>query len=137
ADVVTPARIPPLTELADDERRFREQVRQFAEDKVRPLVRSMDEESAIPRELIDACFELGIMGVEIPEASGGAGATFFMAALAVEELARVDASVAVVVDGQNTLVNNALLRWGSEDQKARYFPKLASSWVGAYALSEA
>jgi butyryl-CoA dehydrogenase/short/branched chain acyl-CoA dehydrogenase len=91
----------------------------------------------MPRDLVDACFELGIMGVEIPDAHGGAGATFFMSILVVEELARVDASLAVLVDVQNTLVNNALLRWGNEEQQARYFPKLASSWVGAYALSEA
>ncbi len=89
------------------------------------------------RELIEACFELGIMGVEIPEKYRGAGATFFMSILVVEELARVDASLAVLVDVQNTLVNNALLRWGNEAQKAKYFPKLATKWVGAYALSEA
>jgi butyryl-CoA dehydrogenase/short/branched chain acyl-CoA dehydrogenase len=97
----------------------------------------MDEESNIPRELIDACFELGIMGIEIPDQYGGSGATFFMSILAVEELARVDASLAVLVDVQNTLVNNALLRWGTEAQKALYLPKLAAEWVGAYALSEA
>jgi butyryl-CoA dehydrogenase/short/branched chain acyl-CoA dehydrogenase len=127
----------PLTDLNDDERMFREQVRQFAEDEVRPLVHQMDHEAAIPRALIDKCFELGIMGVEIPEKHGGAGATFFMSTLVVEELARVDASLAVLVDVQNTLVNNALLRWGSEELQARYFPRLAASWVGAYALSEA
>ncbi len=127
----------PLTDLSEDEQSFRALVREFAEKKVRPLVRRMDEASAIPRELIDACFELGVMGVEIPEDAGGAGATFFMSALAVEELARVDPSVAVLVDVQNTLVNNCLLRWASEAQKAKYFPLLASKWVGAYALSEA
>jgi alkylation response protein AidB-like acyl-CoA dehydrogenase len=127
----------PLTDLSDEERSFRELVRDFAEERLRPLVRKMDDEAKMPREVVDACFELGIMGIEIPEEHGGAGATFFMAALAVEELARVDASVAVLVDVQNTLVNNALLRWGSEDQKARYLPKLAQSAVGAYALSEA
>jgi short/branched chain acyl-CoA dehydrogenase len=127
----------PLTDLSDDESAFREVVRAFAERKIRPLVRQMDEESKIPRALIDACFELGVMGVEIPEAHGGSGATFFMSILAVEELARVDPSVAVLVDVQNTLCNNALLRWGSEAQKAKYFPLLASRWVGAYALSEA
>jgi butyryl-CoA dehydrogenase/short/branched chain acyl-CoA dehydrogenase len=127
----------PLTDLSEDEQMFRDQVRQFAEDKVRPLVAKMDKEAQIPRSLIDQCFELGIMGIEIPEAHGGAGATFFMSVLVVEELARVDASLAVLVDVQNTLVNNALLRWGSEDQKSRYFPKLATKWVGAYALSEA
>jgi butyryl-CoA dehydrogenase/short/branched chain acyl-CoA dehydrogenase len=127
----------PLTDLSEDEQMFRDQVRQFAEAEVRPLVRRMDEECQIPRALIDKCFELGIMGVEIPERHQGAGAAFFMSILAVEELARVDASVAVLVDVQNTLVNNAILRWGSEELKARYFPKLATRWVGAYALSEA
>jgi short/branched chain acyl-CoA dehydrogenase len=127
----------PLTDLSEDERSFREVVRDFAQEKIRPLVRKMDEESKIPRELIDDCFELGVMGVEIPEAHGGAGATFFMSILAVEELARVDPSVAVLVDVQNTLCNNAILRWGTDAQKAQYFPRLAASWVGAYALSEA
>src|SRR5512135_827214 len=127
----------PLTDLSEDEKAFRDVVRDFAEEKVRPLVRKMDEESKIPRELIDACFELGVMGVEIPEQHGGAGAAFFMSVLAVEELARVDPSLAVLVDVQNTLVNNALLRWASEEQKARYFPRLSADTVGAYALSEA
>jgi len=127
----------PLTDLSEDEKGFREVVRDFAEEKIRPMVRRMDEESQIPRGLIDACFDLGVMGVEIPDEYGGAGATFFMSALAVEELARVDPSVAVLVDVQNTLCNNAILRWANDEQKARYFPKLASSWVGAYALSEA
>jgi len=136
-ETLTPARSLPLTDLSEDERMFREQVRDFAEAEVRPLVPKMDKEAHIPRELIDKCFELGIMGIEIPESSGGAGATFFMSVLVVEELARVDASLAVLVDVQNTLVNNALLRWGTDEQKARYFPKLASKWVGAYALSEA
>jgi short-chain 2-methylacyl-CoA dehydrogenase len=137
SDTLTSRRSLPLTDLSEDESMFRDQVRQFAEERVRPLVAQMDKDAQIPRSLIDECFELGIMGVEIPDAHGGAGATFFMATLVVEELARVDASVAVLVDVQNTLVNNALLRWGSADQHARYFPKLASSWVGAYALSEA
>jgi alkylation response protein AidB-like acyl-CoA dehydrogenase len=127
----------PLTDLSDDEMAFREVVRDFAQTRLRPLVRRMDEEAKIPRDLIDSCFELGIMGIEIPESHGGSGATFFMSILAVEELARVDASLAVLVDVQNTLVNNAILRWGTEDQKSRYFPKLAAKWVGAYALSEA
>jgi short-chain 2-methylacyl-CoA dehydrogenase len=125
-----------LTTLSEDETLFAEQVRQFAEERVRPLVSKMDHDARIPRELIDACFELGLMGIEIPDEHGGAGASFFMSILAVEELARVDASLAVLVDVQNTLVNNALLRWANDDQKRRYFPKLASSWVGAYALSE-
>ncbi len=127
----------PLTDLSPDERDFRAAVREFAEGRIRPLVRQMDLESRIPRELIDECFELGLMGIEIPDQHGGSGATFFMSALAIEELARVDPALAVLVDVQNTLVNNALLRYGSEAQKAKYFPLLASKWVGAYALSEA
>jgi len=127
----------PLTQLSEDEQLFKEQVRAFAEEQIRPRVSQMDAEASMPRSLIDACFELGLMGVEIPETHGGAESSFFMAVLAVEELARVDASVAVLVDVQNTLVNNALARWANDEQKARYQPKLASSWVGAYALSEA
>src|SRR5262245_17401459 len=128
AETLSALRSLPLTDLSEDERMFRDQVRQFAEERVRPLVGKMDKDAEIPRELIDECFELGIMGIEIPDAQGGAGATFFMSVLVVEELARVDASVAVLVDVQNTLVNNALLRWGSEELRARYFPKLASGW---------
>jgi alkylation response protein AidB-like acyl-CoA dehydrogenase len=137
SETLTARRSLPLTDLSEDEAMFRDQVRQFAEAEVRPLVAQMDKDGQIPHALIDKCFDLGIMGVEIPEKHGGAGATFFMSGLVVEELARVDASVAVLVDVQNTLVNNALLRWGTEEQHARYFPKLASRWVGAYALSEA
>jgi butyryl-CoA dehydrogenase/short/branched chain acyl-CoA dehydrogenase len=137
AETLTVRRSLPLTDLSEDEGMFRDAVRDFAEERVRPLVHQMDEEAKIPRALIDSLFELGVMGIEIPEAHGGAGATFFMSILAVEALARVDASVAVLVDVQNTLVNNALLRWGNAEQQARYFPKLASKWVGAYALSEA
>jgi alkylation response protein AidB-like acyl-CoA dehydrogenase len=120
----------PLTDLSEDETMFREQVRSFAEKEVRPLVAQMDKDAQIPRTIVNKCFDLGIMGVEIPEQYGGAGATFFMSTLVVEELARVDASVAVLVDVQNTLVNNALLRWGTEEQRAKYFPKLATKWVG-------
>jgi butyryl-CoA dehydrogenase/short/branched chain acyl-CoA dehydrogenase len=137
AETASPVRSLPLTDLSEDERLFRDMVRQFAEDEVRPLVRQMDEESKIPRALIDRCFALGIMGVEIPERFGGAEATFFMSAVAVEELARVDASVAVLVDVQNTLVNNCVLRYAAPEQQARYLPRLAAEWVGAYALSEA
>ena len=127
----------PLTDLSEDEKLFRETVRSFADEKIRPLVSKMDHEASMPRDLIDACFDLGLMGIEIPEAYGGAGSTFFMSVLVVEELARVDASVAVLVDVQNTLFSNALLRWGTEAQQKKYFPKLSSKWVGAYALSEA
>ncbi len=137
AETVTPVRSLPLTDLSEDEHLFRDMVRQFAEDEVRPLVRQMDGESKIPRALIDKCFALGVMGIEIPERFGGAEATFFMSALAVEELARVDASVAVLVDVQITLVNNCLLRYATSELQARYFPRLSSEWVGAYALSEA
>ena len=136
-ETLVPARSLPLTDLSEEELLFRDQVRDFAEEKVRPLVHAMDEEATMSPDLIKGCFDLGIMGVEIPEKFGGAGATFFMSALVVEELARVDASLAVLVDVQNTLVNNAILRFGSEAMKAKYFPKLATKWVGAYALSEA
>jgi alkylation response protein AidB-like acyl-CoA dehydrogenase len=112
-------------------------VRAFAEARVRPLVREMDEQAKIPRALVDALFDLGVMGIEIPEAYGGAGGRFFHAVVVVEELSRVDPSIGVLVDVQNTLVINALLRWGSEEVKRRHLPKLASKMVGAYALSEA
>jgi alkylation response protein AidB-like acyl-CoA dehydrogenase len=137
---VTPdtiAHAQPLTVLAEDELIFRESVREFAEARVRPLVREMDEHAKIPRSLIDRLFDLGVMGIEIPEAFGGSGGTFFHSVLAVEELSRVDPSVGVLVDVQNTLVINAVLRWGNDDIKRRYLPKLASGTVGAYALSEA
>ena len=127
----------PLTVLAEDETIFRESVREFADAQIRPLVREMDEHAKIPRALIDRLFELGVMGIEIPESYGGSGGTFFHAVLAVEELSRVDPSVGVLVDVQNTLVINALLRWGNDDIKRRYLPRLASNLVGAYALSEA
>jgi alkylation response protein AidB-like acyl-CoA dehydrogenase len=127
----------PLTVLAEDEAIFRDSVREFAEAQVRPLVREMDEHAKIPRALIDQLFDLGVMGIEIPESYGGAGARFFHSVLAVEELSRVDPSIGVLVDVQNTLVINALLRWGNEDIKRRYLPKMAASVIGAYALSEA
>jgi alkylation response protein AidB-like acyl-CoA dehydrogenase len=127
----------PLTVLAEDEALFRDSVREFAERQVRPHVREMDEHAKIPSDLVAQLFELGVMAIEIPEAYGGAGATFFHAVLAVEELSRVDPSIGVLVDVQNTLVVNAFLRWGTEDLKRRYLPRLASNTVGAYALSEA
>jgi alkylation response protein AidB-like acyl-CoA dehydrogenase len=128
---------PPLTTLTEDEILFRDNIRQFADDKIRPLVKEMDEKAVFEKSLIHEFFQLGLMGIEIPEQYGGGGANFFEAILAVEELSRVDASSGVIVDVQNTLVNNALLRWGSTDQKKRYLPKMASDTVGAYALSEA
>src|SRR5688572_22062554 len=127
----------PLTLLAEDERIFRDSVRAFAEAQVRPLVREMDEHAKIPKQLVAQLFELGVMGIEIPDAYGGSGGTFFHSVLAVEELSRVDPSIGVLVDVQNTLVINALLRWGSDEIRGRYLPRLAAQTVGAYALSEA
>jgi alkylation response protein AidB-like acyl-CoA dehydrogenase len=127
----------PLTTLTEDELLFRDNIRQFADDKIRPHVKEMDEKAVFEKSLIHEFFQLGLMGIEIPEQYGGGGAKFFEAILAVEELSRVDASSGVIVDVQNTLVNNALLRWGSPDQKKRYLPKMAADTVGAYALSEA
>jgi butyryl-CoA dehydrogenase/short/branched chain acyl-CoA dehydrogenase len=127
----------PLLALSDDEQLFRDSVRQFAEDALRPRVREMDEKGVFDHGLIDQFFQLGLMGIEVPEEYGGGGGSFFEAILAVEELSRVDASAGVVVDVQNTLVNNALLRWATPEQKKRYLPRMASEWVGAYALSEA
>jgi alkylation response protein AidB-like acyl-CoA dehydrogenase len=127
----------PLTVLSEDEQMFRDLVRQFANDEVRPRVNAMDETQKMDPALISQFFELGLMGIEVPEELGGTGASFFTAALVVEELSRVDASVGVCVDVQNTLVNNAFLRWGSEALKAKYLPTLCTEKVGAYALSEA
>ncbi|HEV2699177.1 MAG TPA: acyl-CoA dehydrogenase family protein, partial [Terriglobales bacterium] len=127
----------PLTSLTVDEVLFRDNVRQFADEKVRPLAKQMDEKGVFDRGLIEEFFQLGLMGIEIPEQYGGAGGKFFEAILAVEELSRADASAGVVVDVQNTLVNNALLRWGNAEQKKRYLPRMAAETVGSYALSEA
>ena len=127
----------PLTNLTEDEVLFRDNVRQFAEERLRPLVREMDEKQVFDKSLIQEFFDLGLMGIEIPENFGGGAGTFFEAILAVEEISRVDPSAGVLVDVQNTLVNNALLRWGSEEQKRRYLPRMAQNTVGAYALSEA
>ena len=126
-----------LTRLAEDEVIFRDSVYEFADREIRPLVREMDEHAKIPRALIDQLFQLGVMGIEIPESYGGAGASFFHSVLAVEALSRVDPSIGVLVDVQNTLVINALLRWASDDLKQRWLPKLTASSVGAYCLSEA
>ena len=131
------ASTPALTSLSDEERLVRDSVYEFADREIRQLVREMDEQQKIPRPLIDKLFALGVMGIEIPESHGGGGAGFFHAVLAVESLSRVDPSIGVLVDVQNTLVVNALLRWGSDDQKRLHLPRLASSSVGAYALSEA
>jgi alkylation response protein AidB-like acyl-CoA dehydrogenase len=135
--LVQNAAVAPLSSFTDDEILFRDSVRQFAEDKVRPLAREMDEKGVFDHGLIEQFFQLGLMGIEIPEEYGGAGAKFFEAIIAVEELSRADASAGVVVDVQNTLVNNALLRWAMPEQKKRYLPRMAANTVGAYALSEA
>ncbi len=128
---------PALTALSEDEILLRDSVAEFAEAQVRPLVREMDEQAKIPKALIEKLFALGVMGVEIPEAYGGGGARFFHGVLAVEALSAVDPAVGLLVDVQNTLVTNALLRWASADQRQRYLPRLATDTVGAYALSEA
>jgi butyryl-CoA dehydrogenase/short/branched chain acyl-CoA dehydrogenase len=127
----------PLTTLSEDEILFRDNVRRFAEDKIRPLAREMDEKAVFDHGLLEQFFQLGLMGIEIPEQYGGAGGKFFEAILAVEEFSRADASSGVIVDVQNTLVANAFLRWASEEQKKRYLPNLAANTLGAYALSEA
>ncbi len=127
----------PLTHLSEEERMFQEAVRDFAQAEVAPRVSEMDEKQEMDADLIPQLFELGLMGIEIPDRFGGAGSSFFTSVLIVEELSKVDPAVAVLVDVQNTLVINALNRWGSEEQKERFFPPLARETVGAYALSEA
>ncbi len=130
-------RMNALTELSEEEKMFQTAVFDFARTRVGPRVSEMDERAAMDSDLIEELFELGVMGIEIPDQYGGAGSSFFTAILAVEALARVDASLSVLVDVQNTLVINALLRWGSEHQKQTYLPKMGQEWVGSYALSEA
>jgi alkylation response protein AidB-like acyl-CoA dehydrogenase len=126
-----------LTTLTEDEQLLRNSVYEFADREIRPLVREMDEHAKMPRHLIDRLYDLGVMGIEIPDEHGGAGGTFFHSVLAVEALSRVDPSVGVLVDVQNTLVVNAFLKWGSASVKSSYLPRLAKNTVGAYALSEA
>ncbi len=128
---------PALTTISEEEQMFRDAVRDFATSEIAPLVSEMDEKQEMSAELIPQLFELGLMGIEIPEQYGGTESTFFTSILVVEELSRVDPAVAVLVDVQNTLVINALNRWANEEQKARFLPKLASETIGAYALSEA
>jgi alkylation response protein AidB-like acyl-CoA dehydrogenase len=128
---------PPLLVLTEDEQLFRDNIRRFAEDSLRPLVKEMDERGSMDHSLVEQFHQLGLMGIEIPEQYGGGGGSFFDAILAVEELSRVDPSAGVLVDVQNTLVNNALIRWGTVAQKQKYLPRMAAEWVGAYALTEA
>lgn len=127
---------PALTTLSEDELAFRDAVRTFAEGEIKPLVTKMDENAQMDPALVKQLFEMGLMGIESPEKFGGSGSSFFNACLAVEELARVDGSVSVLVDVQNTLVTNAFLKWGSPGIQEKYLPKLSREWVGAYALSE-
>jgi len=126
-----------LTQLSEDEQMFRDTVRQFAIEQIGPLVRTMDESQQMDPVLIKKLFDLGLMGIEIPEGYGGSAGTFFEAILAVEEISSVDPSVGVLVDVQNTLCINALVRWATEEQKAKYLTRLAVNTIGAYALSEA
>src|SRR5881397_3905343 len=127
---------PPLTKLSEEEELFRDTVRDFAEGEVRPRVAAMERAATVDPELLAKCFALGLMGIDIPESHGGAGGNLLMTVLAVEELSAVDASVAIFVDVQNTLVNTLLRKWASDDVKRRYLPRLATDLLGAYALSE-
>jgi alkylation response protein AidB-like acyl-CoA dehydrogenase len=129
--------MPALTRLAEDEVIFRDSVYEFADREIRPLAREMDEHAKFSPDLIKKLFELGVMSVEVPESFGGAGGTFFHSVLAVESLSRVDPSVGVLVDVQNTLVINAVMHWGTDDIKRKYLPKFATHMIGAYCLSEA
>jgi butyryl-CoA dehydrogenase/short/branched chain acyl-CoA dehydrogenase len=127
----------PLTHLTEDEQLFRSTVREFSQQIIGPLVRQMDEEQHFSADLLQQLFNLGLMGIEVPIEYGGSGGSFFEAILAVEEISAIDPSVGVLVDVQNTLCINALLRWGTEDQRQRFLPRMAAEMVGAYALSEA
>lgn len=127
----------PLTRFTEDEQMFKEATGEFADTVVKPLAQEMEQNAALNSELIKQFFEMGLMGIEIPEAYNGGSGSFFMAVLAIEEIARVDASASVFMDVQNTLVNNAFLNFGSEELKSKYLPQLSESKVGAYALSEA
>src|SRR5471030_33664 len=127
----------PLTSLTEDEKLFQTTVRRFAREQIRPYVREMDEAGVFRKDIIKQFFEMGLMGIEIPEEYGGQGGSFFQAVLAVEELSAVDPSAGVIVDVQNTICNNAMLKWGSAAQKAKYLPRLAADMVASYALSEA
>src|SRR5437667_12239363 len=131
------AATPPLTALSEDEKLFQSTVRKFAREQIRPYVREMDDACIFRKDIIRQFFELGLMGIEIPEEYGGQGGSFFQCVMAVEELSAVDPSAGVIVDVQNTIVNNAILRWANAEQKQRYLPRLATDTVSSYALSEA
>ncbi len=127
---------PPLTFLQEEERLFQSSIRRFANERLAPHVRAMDEEGKFRKDLLHEMFELGLMGIDIKEQYGGQGGSFFQSVLAIEELAKVDPSASVIVDVQNTLVSNAIERWANPDQKRNFLARLASETVGAYALSE-
>ncbi len=129
--------VPALTTLNEEERMFQGVVRKFAREQIAPHVREMDEAAVFRKDILKQLFDLGLMGISIPEQYGGQGGTFFQSILAIEELAAVDPSAAVIVDVQNTLFSNAILLWGTEDQKQRYLPRIATEMPGSYALSEA
>src|SRR5579872_6198488 len=137
ASAQTETRPSPLTQLTEEERMFQATVRRFAREQIAPHVREMDEAGVFRKDIIRQFFELGLMGIEIPEEFGGQGGSFFQSILAVEELSAVDPSAGVIVDVQNTICNNALLRWATAEQKAKYLPRLATNMVASYALSEA
>ncbi len=137
ATEVTSASALPLTLLNDEEKMFQATIRRFARERIGPHVRAMDEAGVFRKDLLHEMFELGLMGIEIPEEFGGQGGNFFQSVLAVEALAAVDPSAAVIVDVQNTIANNILIRWGNDDQKRRYYPQLARDTVAAFGLSEA
>ena len=137
AEERTEAAAQPLTALSEEERFFQTTVRKFAREQIRPYVREMDEACVFRKDIIRQFFEMGLMGIEIPEEYGGQGGSFFQAMLAVEELSAVDPSAGVIVDVQNTICNNALMRWATAEQKAKYLPRLAENTVASYALSEA
>ena len=134
---LTQSHAGPLTQLSEDENLFYSTVRQFAEETIAPHVRAMDEEQKMAPAIVQKIFELGLMGIEVPEAYGGAAGNFFDAVLAIEAISTVDPAVAVLVDVHNTLVVNALRRWASDEQKRTWLPRLAADTIGAYALSEA
>src|SRR3954454_24826353 len=127
----------PLTVLQEDEKLFQDTVKRFSRERLAPQVREMDEAGQFRPELIAEMFELGLMGIDIPEEFGGQGGSFFQSILAIEELDKVDPATSVIVDVQNTVVNNAIGTWGNSEQKQTYLPRLANESVGAYALSEA
>ena len=127
----------PLTEFSEEEQMYRAQVRQFARERIGPHVREMDEQSKFRADLLKEMFQLGLMGIEIPEEYGGQGGSFFQCVIAVEELSVIDPSAAILVDVQNTIVNNAIIKWATDAQKRQYLPGLAKDQVGCYALSEA